>query len=328
MGNPLLDITVNNGDALLEKYEMEANTAILAEEKHKPMYKEMVDNYEVEYTAGGATQNTMRIIQWMVGLPNIVSFMGCIGKDKFGEVLEKEATSASIIVKYQYNTTEPTGTCAVVLTSNGTKRSLCANLAAANLFHESHLEKEDNFESVKSAQFYYISGFFITVSPNSMLKVAKHANEFNKVFSINLSAPFICQFFKEPLSKIIPYADIIFGNESEAAEFAKHQNIGVEKISDIALFMSEMEKVNVTRRRMVVITQGDDQIVVAYDGKVNYYNPTKVPADEIVDTNGAGDAFVAGFLSQLIQGKTTDQCIKGGVYAATVIIKRSGVTCA
>ncbi|KAG1695305.1 Adenosine kinase [Nymphon striatum] len=284
MGNPLLDITVNNGDALLEKYEMEANTAILAEEKHKPMYKEMVDNYEVEYTAGGATQNTMRIIQWMVGLPNIVSFMGCIGKDKFGEVLEKEATSASIIVKYQYNTTEPTGTCAVVLTSNGTKRSLCANLAAANLFHESHLEKEDNFES----------GFFITVSPNSMLKVAKHANEFNK----------------------------------EAAEFAKHQNIGVEKISDIALFMSEMEKVNVTRRRMVVITQGDDQIVVAYDGKVNYYNPTKVPADEIVDTNGAGDAFVAGFLSQLIQGKTTDQCIKGGVYAATVIIKRSGVTCA
>ncbi|KAG1695304.1 Adenosine kinase 2 [Nymphon striatum] len=294
MGNPLLDITVNNGDALLEKYEMEANTAILAEEKHKPMYKEMVDNYEVEYTAGGATQNTMRIIQWMVGLPNIVSFMGCIGKDKFGEVLEKEATSASIIVKYQYNTTEPTGTCAVVLTSNGTKRSLCANLAAANLFHESHLEKEDNFESVKSAQFYYISGFFITVSPNSMLKVAKHANEFNK----------------------------------EAAEFAKHQNIGVEKISDIALFMSEMEKVNVTRRRMVVITQGDDQIVVAYDGKVNYYNPTKVPADEIVDTNGAGDAFVAGFLSQLIQGKTTDQCIKGGVYAATVIIKRSGVTCA
>ncbi|KAG1680076.1 Adenosine kinase 2 [Nymphon striatum] len=292
MGNPLLDITVNNGDALLEKYEMEANTAILAEEKHKPMYKEMVDNYEVEYTAGGATQNTMRIIQWMVGLPNIVSFMGCIGKDKFGEVLEKEATSASIIVKYQYNTTEPTGTCAVVLTSNGTKRSLCANLAAANLFHESHLEKEDNFESVKSAQFYYISGFFITVSPNSMLKVAKHANEFNK----------------------------------EAAEFAKHQNIGVEKIPDIALFMSEMEKVNVTRRRMVVITQGDDQIVVAYDGKVNYYNPTKVPADEIVDTNGAGDAFVAGFLSQLIQGKTTDQCIKGGVYAATVIIKRSGVT--
>lgn len=38
----------------------------------------------------------------------------------------------------------------------------------------------------------------------------------------------------------------------------------MDTIPDIALKMSEMEKVNVTRRRMVVITQGGDPIVVAY----------------------------------------------------------------
>jgi adenosine kinase len=38
IGNPLLDIQVRDGEALLEKYQLKANDAILAEEKHAPMY--------------------------------------------------------------------------------------------------------------------------------------------------------------------------------------------------------------------------------------------------------------------------------------------------
>jgi len=37
MGNPLLDIQVTNGEELLKKYNLNANDAILAEEKHLPM---------------------------------------------------------------------------------------------------------------------------------------------------------------------------------------------------------------------------------------------------------------------------------------------------
>lgn len=37
IGNPLLDMQANNGEALLEKYDLKANDAILAEEKHLPM---------------------------------------------------------------------------------------------------------------------------------------------------------------------------------------------------------------------------------------------------------------------------------------------------
>lgn len=37
MGNPLLDMQVSNGEALLEKYNLKANDAILAEEKHMGM---------------------------------------------------------------------------------------------------------------------------------------------------------------------------------------------------------------------------------------------------------------------------------------------------
>jgi len=44
--------------------------------------------------------------------------------------------------------------------------------------------------------------------------VAKHASDNNKIFCMNLSAPFISQFFKEPLMKVMPYVDILFGNET------------------------------------------------------------------------------------------------------------------
>lgn len=47
MGNPLLDISAEVPDSVLAKYGLEPNNAILAEEKHMPLYKELVDNYEV-----------------------------------------------------------------------------------------------------------------------------------------------------------------------------------------------------------------------------------------------------------------------------------------
>ncbi|KFM58991.1 Adenosine kinase, partial [Stegodyphus mimosarum] len=41
LGNPLLDISANTDHSFLEKYGLKPNDAILAEEKHIPMYKEM-----------------------------------------------------------------------------------------------------------------------------------------------------------------------------------------------------------------------------------------------------------------------------------------------
>ena len=46
----------------------------------------------------------------------------------------------------------------------------------------------------------------------------------------------------------------------------------------------------------------------------------------LVDTNGAGDAFVGGFLSQLVQAKDLSECVRAGHYSARVIIQRSGCT--
>ena len=46
---------------LLSRYDLEADNQILAEDKHKPMFQDMVDNLKVDYIPGGATQNTIRV---------------------------------------------------------------------------------------------------------------------------------------------------------------------------------------------------------------------------------------------------------------------------
>eukprot|EP00475_Leptophrys_vorax_P043123 TRINITY_DN8193_c0_g1_i1.p1 TRINITY_DN8193_c0_g1~~TRINITY_DN8193_c0_g1_i1.p1 ORF type:complete len:353 (-),score=60.30 TRINITY_DN8193_c0_g1_i1:238-1236(-) len=324
MGNPLLDISAVVDDAFLKKYDVTLNNAILAEDKHVPMYQELKDNYPVEYIAGGATQNSIRVAQWLLQTPKAVSYMGCIGKDEFGREMTKNCTAVGVNVHYREDDTTPTGTCAVLIV--GGERSLIANLAAANCYKTDHLLAPENWALVEAAQFYYIAGFFLTVSPESIMTVAKHACEKNKVFTMNLAAPFISQFFTKPLMDAMPYVDFLFGNETEAQTFAKVQEWETENVEEIALKMTQLPKENSARSRVVVITQGKDDTVVAADGKVTTYPVILVKKEDLVDTNGAGDSFVGGFLSQLVQGKAMAECIRAGNYAANVIIQRSGCT--
>ncbi|XP_029495935.1 adenosine kinase-like isoform X4 [Oncorhynchus nerka] len=327
MGNPLLDISAVVDKDFLDKYGLKPNDQILAEDKHKAMFDEIAKKSKVEYHAGGSTQNSVKIAQWMIQTPHkVATFFGCIGTDHFGEILKQKAEEAHVDARYYQQTQEPTGTCAACIT--GDNRSLVANLAAANCYNkEKHLDLDGNWELVEKAKVYYIAGFFLTVSPESILKVAKHASENNKIFSLNLSAPFISQFFKEAMMKVMPYVDILFGNETEAATFAKEQGFEeTDDIAEIARRAQSLPKVNKKRQRVVVFTQGKDDTVATIGEKVTMFSVLDIDQNDIVDTNGAGDAFVGGFLSELVQERPLEECIRAGHYAANVIIRRAGCT--
>lgn len=47
-------------EALLKKYGLKDNDAILAEEKHMGLYEELLQNHDAKLIAGGAAQNTAR----------------------------------------------------------------------------------------------------------------------------------------------------------------------------------------------------------------------------------------------------------------------------
>lgn len=105
---------------------------------------------------------------------------------------------------------------------------------------------------------------------------------------------------------------------------AKIQNFGTEDFHEIALKICQLPKQNENRERVTVITQGKDPVLLAHNGKVIEIPVEKMLDKEIVDTNGAGDAFVGGFLAQYVQGKPLETCVRCGIWAAGVIIKRAG----
>jgi adenosine kinase len=319
MGNPLLDISANVPDDFLEKYGFQMNNAILCEEKHEPCYAEMVEKFDVAYIAGGATQNSVRAAQWILqSKPGSTDFIGCVGKDAYGKQLAESATKDGVRPHYLEDDEKHTGTCAVLIKDK--ERSLCANLAAANCYKIEHLQTPEIKAVWEKATHVYSAGFFLTVSPESMNFIGKHCQENGKTFCINLSAIFIVEFFTAKLEAALEFADIVFGNESEAEAYGK-----VKKMEDCSSKAVALELSKGGKNRMVVITQGSEPTIVAVGGyKVTEYIVPPLTADQIVDSNGAGDSFVGGFMAALMSGKDTDECVKYGTMAAATILGVSG----
>ena len=114
---------------------------------------------------------------------NSVVYLGCVGKDKYADILRDACNKAGLHVEYRVDDVQPTGKCGVVIT--GHKRSLCTHLAAANEYRLEHLKQPKIWALVEKAQVYFVGGFHLTVSVPAILALAEEAAAKNKVCSMN-----------------------------------------------------------------------------------------------------------------------------------------------
>merc|ERR1719482_890296 len=129
--------------------------------------------------------------------------------------------------------------------------------------------------------------------------------------------------FKAVLDETMPYVDFLFGNETEAQTWADVSGWDCSDIEFIATRLSLIPTAK-SRKRTVVITQGKDPTIVAINGHVQTFAITPLDPAKIVDTNGAGDVYVGGFLAALSKGQDIAQCCKAGSYSAGVIVQHDG----
>ncbi|KAH9520268.1 hypothetical protein Btru_060396 [Bulinus truncatus] len=324
MGNPLLDISIEGDEELLARYGLLSNNAVLATPEQHKIFHDIVENYTPSFIVGGATQNSIRVAQWLLLVKYATTFFGAVGDDSFKDILEKNAQNVGVNVRYQIVKGEKTGVCAAIIV--GQDRSLITELGAAKKFSLDFLKKPENWTFVEKAMFYYIGGFLLTVSPESVLAVAQHCSALNKTLVMNLHATFVCDKFADENLDLMQYIDVLFGNGDEAMTFARAAGLKAVTVKDIALETALMPKHNPDRPRIVIFTQGRDPTCVATEGKVVEMPVDPIDPALIKDTNGCGDAFVGGFLSQLVQGKPLSECLRCGQYAAKVVIQHFGCT--
>jgi adenosine kinase len=327
LGHPLLDIMSHVQQDYLERFNVPLGSCNLAAPEQLPIFEELSQRRDVEFVPGGAAMNTIRVIQWMGKGTVPTTFVGSLGDDEFGGILERTLTKAGVAPVFEYHEDKPTGTCACLIVD--AERSLLANLGAAVDLSMAHVGSKAVAEEIERSTLFYCEGFYLNTvsSPQNALLVGQHCIDFDKCFTFNLSAPYLCHIFKDRWTEIMPYIDILFGSRIDAEAFCEANGWDMQDIKDIMRRIADLPKRNAGRPRIVVITGGSSETFVATREAVTSYTPLSVPPEEIVDTNGAGDSFVGGFLTYYVKGGyTLEQCVHAGHAAAAQVIRQNGCT--
>jgi adenosine kinase len=145
-----------------------------------------------------------------------------------------------------------------------------------------------------------------------------------------MGAVFLLMIAKDSVLRCIEHADYVFSNEDEGSAYAKIVGIDEADRVGAARHIAESKKANSKRPRVAIITQGSEPVIVVTndgkDTKVFEVAVPKIDKELIVDTNGAGDAFVGGFLAELAKGKDTEECVKAGIRMSAQVVQRLGCT--
>lgn len=252
--------------------------------------------------------------------------VGCIGRDEFADILVEKSEEAGLMTNsFQRSPTRPTGHCACLINSHN--RSLVAFLEGANDFKAEHLNSIER--EIAVASIIYITGFFFAVSPESVMKLLiTAAPSQRRQVIFNLSASFVCsRFDSESFNTVFGKIDVLIGNSDEFSELISIHPPDSDCNDKTPLEAGIIKLTNRFPNLCVIITQGSEPILLKVPDKdnVEVIPVPKIPSEEIVDTNGAGDAFVGGLLGSLERGLGLRMGLTVGNFMAQQIIKTCGI---
>lgn len=254
----------------------------------------MVD--DIQLITGGDALNEAVILS---RLGNKVALIGHIGKDMFGDFLIKQCEENYIdhsnVIKDPHVSTRIN---VVLIKENGQRHFIKNMNGSSRSFHE----EEINYETIKSAKVVSLASIFASKLRDNkvILKILKTAKE-NNVITFADMVPIQNGETIEFLSESLPYLDYFLPNLEEAEMLT-----GKKSPDDIADCLIDYGIKN------VVIKMGEKGCFIK-----NRENRFVLPAirAKTIDTTGAGDNFVAGFITGLLAGKDIEEC---GRYANAV----------
>ncbi|MDO5133998.1 MAG: carbohydrate kinase family protein [Eubacteriales bacterium] len=153
-------------------------------------------------------------------------------------------------------------------------------------------------------------------------QIVTAAKQTGAIITADTKLPTFREIRMEELADVWPMIDYIFPNEKEASYYTGLQ-ITEGKEEAFWKMTEQFRKYGV---KNVVIKAGADGCYVHggdADGSAVKIHLPALPVD-VVDSTGAGDNFVAGFLSGILQGKDLQTCALSGRERAAASITRMG----
>lgn len=233
-----------------------------------------------------------------------VRFVGCVGDDDDGALLLRELRAEGVdSSEVEIITRDHTGLAIVAVEATG-ENSIVVVPGANFALTESRVSRV-----VRRRAAGGVVVLQAEVQPRIITAAASAAQDSGARFVLNL-APFV-----ELEPAVLACCDPVVVNESEAGAITGHVVNSIETAGAAAQLL-------LGRVRSVVITLGALGAVWADDAAQG-----SVPApavSQVVDTTGAGDAFVGALVVRLAQGADLRSAVELGVRAGTYAVAREG----
>jgi len=325
-GNPMLDTSLNVTTERLHKLGLRAGIEprLLPTERRKEILDMVTSDPESVMAAGGSAVNTAKALQWALGgvsAKGACVCIGAIGDDKAGRVLESSCSRLGVTPLFQKISGVRTGHCAVLVPESGDRcivavRGAYRNLAPAFVTQHGHAGNA----AVQRAQLLYATSFLVSTPSRyeAVDYMATRALETGKLFALNLSSAGMIEIpdIRKRIVTLLPRTDLLFSNESEATTLVsclrkEKERANASKISareaaeEIALLLKPGGTVAITRGREPTLIATNNYtpkspVIITEHPVVNSEPVSKM--GPVVDTNGAGDAFVGGYLAAIVKG--------------------------
>lgn len=330
IGDPIVDISAEIDKDSIKKYELAWGSTVMANDKNIKIFNEIEKRDHVSYIPGGSVQNTMRVISWCLNNQQKtqgrfrVSMLGCVGDDIYSHKIINSLKDSGVVPLLQQLPKEETSRCGVGIYKK--ERCLVTELRASKKLSEKFIQ--ENIDSILDHQALLIEGYILQSKLNICEFLCEKFSRENKLVILTLSAVFMIQFHYDKVFKIADMSDIIVGNIEEAETFA-----GEKGSDNNETFIKIHQKLSPNKNRKLIITDGKNGVFCSqYDYQENKLEyclncmANLIPSEKIKDLNGAGDAFLGGFLAEYLQGSDLIRCCKLGNRTAGVIIKNVGCT--
>ncbi len=233
-----------------------------------------------------------------------VAFLGCVGDDEFGEPLVRALSEKGVDMSLvERDSGSMTGSAFITLTPDGENAITVAPGANRHLTTEA---VDEVSESIAAAQVLVSQ---MEVPPETVARAAEIADTGGTRVVLNLAPP------REVPASLLEMLDPLVVNEHEAAFLLGEKVEGEEGARAAA------RDLLVLGPRSVVITLGSAGALVA-EGETMTHVPA--PEVEVVDTTGAGDAFVGALAARLAFGDTLPDAAAYAARAGAAAVTKEG----
>ncbi len=305
IGNAMLDIIAQDAnDAYATLGLTKAAMTLIEADELATYYEAMGPTVQM---SGGSVANSIAGIAMLGGT---CGYIGKVADDEFGERFAHDLRTlgAELDLSIAESHEGATGRCHVFVTPDA-QRTMATYLGASNQLRPSDIRSD----LIARSEITYIEGYLYDLPPAkaAIARTIEFAHEHDSMVALSLSDMFcVNRHRRDFLDLVVSDVDVLLANETEI--------MALFQAETLSRAYDALEELGI----LAAITRGPAGVDV-----VNLGGVVSVPAmavEHVVDQNGAGDLFAAGFLYSLALGADPVEAAELGSLCAGEVIQHLG----